>query len=71
MSADLRDLIGEQSIEVPMLAFVRIAADAGEQPEVVLRRVKAVLRSYERVHDRQYSSLVSGAIAAYYRRHSA
>jgi hypothetical protein len=68
MSPDLHDLIGEQSIEAPMLAFVRVAADAGEAPETVLRRVKGVLRPYERAHDRQFEALVREAIASYFRR---
>ena len=68
MTPDLHDLIGEQSIEAPMLAFVRVAADAGEAPETVLRRVKGVLRPYERTHDRQFASLVRQAIGSYFGR---
>lgn len=66
MTPDLHDLIGVQSIEAPMLAFVRVAADAGDAPEAVLRRVKGVLRPYEREHDRQCVALVREAIASYF-----
>ena len=66
MSLDLHDLIGVQSIEAPMLAFVRAAAAAGDAPELVLRKVKHVLRAYERAHDRECASLVSEAIASYF-----
>jgi hypothetical protein len=66
MHPDLHDLIGIQSIDAPMRAFVRAAAEAREEPEVVLRRVKSVLRTYERHHDREHAELVKRAIVAYY-----
>ena len=66
MHPDLHDLIGLQSIDAPMRAFVRMAALAHEEPEVVLRRVKSVLRTYERCHGREHGELVSRAIVAYY-----
>lgn len=66
MHSDLHDLIGLQSVDAPMRAFVRAAAEAHEPPEIVLRRVKSVLRSYERYHHLEHAELVKRAIVAYY-----
>ena len=66
MHPDLHDLIGRQTIEPAMCAFVRVAAEAREAPEVVLRRVKSVLRAYGRQHDREHAELVKRAIVVYY-----
>ena len=65
MHPDLHDLIGLQSVDAAMRAFVRTAAPH-EPPEVVLRRVKAVLRGYERHHHVEHAELVKRAIVAYY-----
>lgn len=65
MHPDLHDLIGLQSIDAAMRAFVRTAAPH-EPPEVVLRRVKGVLRGYERHHHVEHEELVRRAIVAYY-----
>lgn len=65
MHPDLHDLIGLQSIDAAMRAFVRTAAPH-EPPEVVLRRVKGVLRCYERHHYVEHEELVRRAIVAYY-----
>jgi hypothetical protein len=66
MHPDLHDLIGLQSVDAPMRAFVRTAAESHEPPEIVLRRVKSVLRSYERHHHIEHAELVKRAIVAYY-----
>lgn len=66
MHPDLHDLIGMQTVDPAMRAFVAAAASAREEPEVVLRRVKSVLRSYERAHHREHAELVKRAIIAYY-----
>lgn len=66
LTADLHDLIGLHAIGTSMQRFVGIAAECGDAPEVALRRVKTVLRCYERTHGREHATLVRCAIATYY-----
>jgi hypothetical protein len=66
LTPDLHDLIGLHAIGTSLQRFVAIAAECGDAPEVALRRVKTVLRCYERNHGREHAMLVRSAIATYY-----